>query len=125
MFLEDMKISANVGADDTGMHPLHLTAATHARRWDIMDLLLSFGADIKARDNQGRLPLHTAAMGDRHQAVELLLKKGADPNAYRGDGRSALGLMAWKGTSPGSFELLVRLGDGVVNHVCKDDNATE
>jgi len=79
MFLEDMKISANVGADDTGMHPLHLTAATHARRWDIMDLLLSFGADIKARDNQGRLPLHTAAMGDRHQAVELLLKKGGRP----------------------------------------------
>lgn len=43
--------------------------------------LLKAGADVNARDNYGRTPLHMAAVYDRTEMARLLIDSGADVNA--------------------------------------------
>jgi len=61
-----------------------LIAALSARRPDrheIVELLLSFGADIAQRGINDYTPLHYAAAENDLRMIELLLAHGADPNA--------------------------------------------
>jgi ankyrin repeat protein len=46
--------------------------------------------DINARDDFFRAPLHYAALGERHDILEVLLEQGADPNAIDRNGNSPL-----------------------------------
>jgi tetratricopeptide (TPR) repeat protein len=43
--------------------------------------LINEGADVNARDNYGRTPLHWAAEDGKKEVAELLISKGADVNA--------------------------------------------
>ena len=47
---------------------------------------------LSAAKQAGWTPLHTAAERDDEDALELLIKAGADVNAVTGDGRTALRL---------------------------------
>lgn len=47
----------------------------------IIELLLAFGADIQQRGHNDWTPLHWAAANNQPDAVALLLKHGADPQA--------------------------------------------
>lgn len=78
--------------DLKGDLPLHAALATeydapkgqtgHVFRPDVVDALLSRGADLTTRDGGGWLPLHRVAFaGRRPEAVRWLLEHGADPNA--------------------------------------------
>jgi ankyrin repeat protein len=48
---------------------------------EIAELLISKGADVNAKGEDGWTPLHEAAWDDRKEIAELLISKGADVNA--------------------------------------------
>uniref|UniRef100_A0A0G4GP99 Uncharacterized protein n=1 Tax=Chromera velia CCMP2878 TaxID=1169474 RepID=A0A0G4GP99_9ALVE len=52
--------------------------------------LLSHGADVNARDENGQTPLHTATLVGAVEMAEFLLNNGADLHAACNDGRTAL-----------------------------------
>jgi len=55
--------------------------APWAKYEQMIDLLISHGADINARDGGGNTPLFAAVENGSAELVELLIKKGADVNA--------------------------------------------
>ena len=55
-----------------------------------IELLLSRGADIKARDGIGATVLHDAALFGHASVVAVLIKRGADVGAVDKTGRTAL-----------------------------------
>jgi uncharacterized protein len=59
-----------------GSTPLHM-----ARNQYVAELLVAKGADINAKDNYNKTPLHSAAGYGRKSVLEFLLSKGADINA--------------------------------------------
>ena len=46
----------------------------------IVGVMLFFGADPNARDNEGKTPFHLACLGGKAGLIELLLQAGADVN---------------------------------------------
>ena len=63
--------------------PSLIAALSSARpdRYEIVRLLLAFGADIQARGLNDWTPLHHAAAHDDLEGIQLLLAHGADPTA--------------------------------------------
>lgn len=57
----------------------------------LFQLLLNHGADVEARDESWRRPLHRACGAANAELVRLLLRRGADANAIDYDGVSPLG----------------------------------
>ena len=73
-----------------GYTPLHF-AAEYNSNPEVVGLLLERGADLEARDRDGRTPLHFAARRGRNPAVVgLLLDRGADLEARDMVGRTPL-----------------------------------
>ena len=74
-------ISHYLYAGDTA---LHMAAAAHSR--PMAELLMTHGADCRARNRRGAEPLHYAADGRRDPraqagVIEYLISVGAEPNA--------------------------------------------
>lgn len=69
--------------DDVGFPSLiaTLSCADRADRYQILELLLSFGADVQQRGHNDYTPLHYAANLEDIPAMKLLLAHGADLNA--------------------------------------------
>lgn len=61
--------------DGGGRTPLHWAAQSNAK--DIVELLLSRGADVNSKDKANRTPLHYAAELNAKDVVKLLLARGA------------------------------------------------
>jgi ankyrin repeat protein len=72
--------------DHAGFPSLIATLSTADRpdRYEILELLLSFGADVQQRGHNDYTPLHYAASLQDIPAMELLLAHGADLNARTG-----------------------------------------
>ena len=62
--------------DSDGQTPLHV--ACENGHHQIVEMLLTAGANIAAQDNYGQTPLHVAHQNGNHQVVELLLSAGAN-----------------------------------------------
>uniref|UniRef100_A0A3Q2XF70 Uncharacterized protein n=1 Tax=Hippocampus comes TaxID=109280 RepID=A0A3Q2XF70_HIPCM len=60
-------------------------------------LLEKGGPPLESRDPEGRTALHVASWRGHVDAVDLLLKHGADPNAQDVEGRPPLHSAAWTG----------------------------
>src|SRR5262249_49727641 len=84
-------ISHYLYAGDTA---LHMAAAAFCR--PIAELLVSHGADCRAKNRRGAEPLHYAADANRWnptaqaEIIEYLVSVGADPNALNNDGVAPL-----------------------------------
>ena len=76
-----------------------------------MQVLLEAGADLEARDGNGRTALHSASAAiEGREAVEFLLHAGADLEARDGSGRTALHIAALESESPRSVGFLLDAG---------------
>ena len=94
-----------------GRTPLML-AAMRPGNSAIVELILSKGAGIQARDRFGATALSLAARAGDLDTVKLLIAKGADPNLTDGVGRGAL-LSATMGQNPAVIRLLLQRGANV------------
>ncbi|XP_053132669.1 histone-lysine N-methyltransferase EHMT1-like [Hemicordylus capensis] len=78
--------------DTSGRTPLFW--ATEYRHERLVELLLSHGADVAARDHQGNLCLHWAAFVGSAPIARRLLESGSDVNGQNHQGDSPLHLAA-------------------------------
>jgi ankyrin repeat protein len=82
----------------SGDTALHISAASHQRQ--LVESLVTRGADVRARNRRGAEPLHYAADGGpaadgwdsaaQRDVISCLVKAGADPNAVDESGVAAL-----------------------------------
>jgi ankyrin repeat protein len=69
-------------ADDDGFPSLIAALSTERpERYEILELLLSFGAHVEQRGVNDYSPLHYATAKNDLRMIELLLAHGADPDA--------------------------------------------
>ena len=68
------------------------TSAREGIRSEIARLLIAQGADVNARGNDRRTPLHVAARWNCDEVARCLLQHGADPGAVDRDGYTPLGI---------------------------------
>jgi ankyrin repeat protein len=79
---------------------------------DQVQLLISSGSDVNAKDKLDQTPLHWAAITGRRKVAELLLSKGADVNAKHWAGDTALHVAASR-PHKGMAQLLIAKGADV------------
>jgi ankyrin repeat protein len=78
-----------IGArNELGLTPLHIAAGYGYR--EIVEVLVSQGAEVNARNKNNITPLHSASAGSSKEIVKMLISKGADVNGLDKDSRTAL-----------------------------------
>ena len=104
------KVKTENGRGDT---PLH-SAVQHSQT-TLVELLLSYGADVNAKNVYGDTPLHWATERDsRPELIAILLNHGADTNAKSGTGVTPLHkLLQRKSALPEIVALLLDHGADV------------
>lgn len=103
---------ANVnGMSSYGMAPLGL-AASYNKNPEVITTLLKAGADLEARDKNGKTVLMYAATFNNPDMIAVLLKAGADVNARntKRDGRTALMFAAEHDPNPEVISVLLKGG---------------
>jgi ankyrin repeat protein len=73
-----------------GTTPLHFAALNPDP--GALEALISAGAAVNSRDNDGATPLHIAAFTARSKNAVALLKAGADPKIKTNEGRDVLSM---------------------------------
>ena len=82
--LLELGANPNYG-ESAGFPSLHAALSTNREdRYDIVELLLQFGADVQQRGVNDYTPLHYAAAQNDLRMIQLLLSHGADPVAKTG-----------------------------------------
>lgn len=97
--------NADANAEDYDKRtPLHAAICRSERSCDIIDILVSWGAQVNKKDEYGYSPLHLAAMDGLPPCVETLIFLGADVTSKSKKGHTALSVIARK--TPKSLAIL-------------------
>jgi len=91
--VDENRIPRIANAGDT---PLTLALLSYQHK-EMVELLLTHGADVNIMLSDGDTPLHRAVKRDLPGDVELLLANGADPNARGYNWQSPVHLAVWQG----------------------------
>lgn len=83
-------------ADSREKTSLHI-AASHGHRDDIVEVLLSYGADVHARSDGGWQAIHNSSERGSEQTVRLLVQAGSDINSKLLNGMTSLHLASQGG----------------------------
>jgi ankyrin repeat protein len=67
-----------------------LSLASYYSREKILEVLISYGADVNEKNDDGESPLFKAAQGNRIDNAKLLISRGADVNARNSNRRVPL-----------------------------------
>jgi hypothetical protein len=91
--------------------------------WDelLAQLLIEKGADIEAKDEEGRTPLMWAVQSWREDNAWLLLEKGANIEAKDEQGRTPLS-WALRSQSEAGVRLLLEKGADIQKIICELDS---
>ena len=118
---EDPEFShADIYGEDADNAALQVAAVYN--NVDVMDSLLTRGADLDGTDQYNETPLYNAAMEGHIAAVDLLLTRGANPNIANEDGVTPL-FEAAKGGYTGVVRLLLQ-NNADPNKATLDTDAT-
>jgi cytohesin len=109
-----LQMGININAQDSdGRTPLHYAATA-----DVGEFLIANGAKIHPEDKDGKTPLHTTAAAGFKDAVELLIKNGANVNANK-SGDTPLSWAIWRNHKEVIRSLVLHGAD--VNFTPEDD----
>tara|TARA_A100001037_G_C14993309_1_gene563607 strand:+ start:50 stop:1003 length:954 start_codon:yes stop_codon:yes gene_type:complete len=114
--IEAVKQHFNNGSDvnakgsDDGWTPLQIAAAEGQN--EIVELLISYDADVNAKADNGTTPLHCASGEGHKEIAELLISKGADVSAKDEFMKTCLHYAAQYGHK-GNVDLLIAKGADV------------
>lgn len=105
--------------EGSGLSPLHFAAI--GRRGDIVEYLLSQGADTTLQDRDGLTALHYAAQAIDTDALDKLLAVGADIEARNNKGETPL-MFAVERNKPDNVRILVLAGANI--HAANNNGET-
>ncbi|XP_077294223.1 transient receptor potential channel pyrexia-like [Arctopsyche grandis] len=108
--------NADPNAEDYNKRtPLHAAIRISETTFDIIETLISWGANVNQKDEYGFTPLHLASLDGLSQCVETLIYHGADVTTKAKKGNSALNVIARK--TPASIEMIYnKLDDAISLH---------
>ncbi|XP_055848380.1 transient receptor potential channel pyrexia [Episyrphus balteatus] len=92
--------------------PLHAAVGKSENAYDILETLISWGANVNHKDIYGFTALHLAALDGLAQCVEMLIFHGADVTTKSKKGTSALNVITRK--TPASVAMITQKLDAAI-----------
>ncbi|XP_063706210.1 transient receptor potential channel pyrexia [Culicoides brevitarsis] len=92
--------------------PLHAAVGKAESAFDILEVLIQWGADVNRKDIYGFTPLHLAALDGLSHCVEMLIFHGADVTTKSKKGTTALNVITRK--TPASLAMVTQQLDAAI-----------
>ncbi|XP_077293849.1 transient receptor potential channel pyrexia-like [Arctopsyche grandis] len=108
--------NADPNAEDYNKRtPLHAAIRKSEAAFDIIETLISWGANVNQKDEYGFTPLHLASLDGLSRCVETLIYHGADVTTKAKKGNCVLNVITRK--TPASIEMIYnKLDDAISLH---------
>ncbi|XP_019534881.2 transient receptor potential channel pyrexia [Aedes albopictus] len=114
--------NADPNAEDADHRtPLHAAVGKSDSAFDILEILISWGANVNHKDVYGFTALHLAALDGLAHCVEMLLFHGADVTTKSKKGTSALNVITRK--TPASMAMINHKLDAAITLIHSQDSS--